>query len=376
MKTNYFIIIALWGMLACSSEKSTVEEEPAKVSETTVTLSDAEMKTGNIVTGKAEKSMISTSLKVSGTVEAPPQNLVSVSFPMGGYIRSIKLLPGMRVSRGQALAELQDQGLIQMQQDYLMARSRVRFLQKEYERQRLLNATKTTSDKVFEQTQSEYEGQRILMNSLREKLRMVGINAASLSENNIRRSVAVYAPISGYVSAVHVNSGKYVNPSDVLFELVNPSTLHLQVKVFEKDLPRVRPGQEVTVTLTNQPERFYTATVALISKNLDGDRSATVHCHFQGSTGELLPGMFASAVIETASHEAITVPEEAVVRWEAGQYVFVEKSKGEFEMMPVEVAETTEGRAAVKSLQTDLLQQILVTKNAYTVLMKLHNKSE
>lgn len=377
MNTKYFFIVTLLFLFSCGSKQTaTTAEETETVSETTVTLSDDEMRTGSIATGKANKGSFSTSLKVSGTVEAPPENLVSVSFPMSGHISAVHLLQGSKVSRGQPLAQLQDQGLIQLQQDYLVARSRVSYLQKEYERQKMLNATKTTSDKVFEQTQSEFESQRILMNSLREKLRMIGINAGSLNENNIRRSVSIYAPINGYVSAVHVNSGKYVSPSDVLFELVNPDQLHLQVKVFEKDLPLVQPGQNVSVTLTNQPGKTYKARVSIISKNLDPDRSTAVHCHFQQPVKDLLPGMFASAVIETDSREAITVPEEAVVRWQNQQYVFAEKSKGVFEMVPVEVYQTNEGQAAIESNQTDLLSKNLVMKNAYSVLMKMQNKAE
>ena len=376
MKTKYFFIITLLAMLSCSTKQRTNTEESTQASETSVRLSDAELQTGNIVTGKAEKGIISTSIKVSGTIEAPPQNVVSVSFPMSGYIGSVKLIRGMKVNRGQALAQLQDQELIQLQQDYLIARSRVNFLEKEYQRQKTLNATKTTSDKVFEQTKSDYESQRILMNSLNEKLRMIGINASSLNENNIRRSVAVAAPISGYVSAVHVNSGKYISPQDVLFELVNPNDLHVQLKVFEKDLPMLQSGQKVFVTLTNQPEKIYEAKVSLISKNLDDDRSATVHCHFVQPANELLPGMFASAVIETATQDAITVPEEAVVRWESGQYIFIQKAKGTFEMLPVTVGETNEGRTAIQSDHADLLNETVVVKNAYTILMKKQNKAE
>lgn len=376
MNSKYFFIIALMVFLSCGTKETSTNSQETQVSESSVILSEAELQNADILVGKAEKGIISTSIKVSGTVEAPPQNVVSVSFPMSGYIGSIKLVPGMKVSRGQALATLQDQELIQLQQDYLIARSRVNFLQKEYDRQKTLNATKTTSDKVYEQTKSEYESQRIMMNSLNEKLRMIGINAQALNEDNIRRAVSVAAPISGYVSAVHVNSGKYISPQDVLFELVNPTDLHLQLKVFEKDLPLLQSGQKVLVTLTSQPGKTYEAKISLISKNLDNDRSASVHCSFIGAADNLFPGTFASAVIETASHDAITVPEEAVVRWQNGQYIFIQKDKGRFEMLPVTVGETDEGRTAIQTGQADFLNEMVVIKNAYTLLMKKQNKEE
>lgn len=378
MKKNVFLSILFLGFFACSNEKEpvAVKTETTTVDENVVTLTEAEMKTAGMVIGKPEKGVTTTGLRVAGTIEVPPQNIVSVSFPLGGYLVSTKLMPGMYVSRGQVLGVMQDPAIIQMQQDYLVARSRAGFLQKEYDRQRQLNVTKTTSDKVLEGVQSEYQTQRILAGGLREKLGIVGINAVSLTENTIRRTVTINAPISGYVSAVNVNIGKYVNPSDVLFELINPADIHLALKVFEKDLNRVQAGQRVEVTTVNNPGRTYEARVKLITRNLDNDRSATVHCHFTGANKELLPGMFANAVIQTTTEEAITVPEEAVVLWGNDYYLFVQEAPGSFRMQPVVVGSTQDGRTAVSSKGVDLLSQTVIAANAYTALMKLQNKAE
>ncbi|RYY83094.1 MAG: efflux transporter periplasmic adaptor subunit, partial [Chitinophagaceae bacterium] len=191
MKKSFLFSIIFWSVFACSNEKDTVavQTETTTGEENLVTLTDAEMKMAGMAVGKPEKGVTSTGLRVAGTIDVPPQNIVSVSFPLGGYLVSTRLMPGMYVSRGQVLGVMQDPAIIQMQQDYLVARSRAGFLQKEYERQRQLNATKTTSDKVLEGVQSEYQTQRILAGSLREKLGLVGINAASLTENSIRRTV-------------------------------------------------------------------------------------------------------------------------------------------------------------------------------------------
>lgn len=376
MTTKILIAIIFLTASSCNTEPPAAEVRNAVVSETIVSLTEKERQTAGIEVGRAEQGLSSSFLRVNGVIDVPPQNIVSISFPLGGYLASTRLLPGMRVQKGQAIAVMQDQGLIQLQQDYLMAKTKVVFLQKEYERQKMLNATKTTSDKVFEQTQSEFQTQRILMNSLREKLRLVHINAATLNENNIRRSVAIYSPISGYVSAVNVNIGKYVNPSDVLFELVNTRDVHLSVKVFEKDLPLVQRGQKIKVALVNNPEKTYTATVSLIARNLDNDRSATVHCHFANPSNDLLPGMYVTAMIETAVKEGINVPEEAVVRWGEGQFVFVQRAPNQFEMTEVTTGATEAGKIAVRSSVLNLLEQTLILRNAYTALMKLQNKAE
>ncbi len=379
MKHPYMILLPILLVLAAcgSKEKKPAENTAAATeSETTATLTEAQIANAGITTGKAELGNMSATLKVNGVVDVPPQNMVSVSFPLGGYLKSTHLLPGMKVNRGQSIAIMQDQSLVQMQQDYLVARSKVYFLQKEYQRQKVLNETKTSSDKVFEQIAGEYQMEKVILSSLKQKLLMVGLNPSTLTENTISSAISIHSPIDGYVSAVNVNIGKYVNPADVLFELVNPNDLHLALTVFEKDLPFIQVGQKIKAHLVNDPGKVYDAEVILVSKNLDNNRSALVHCHFEKANHELLPGMFLNAVVEITNAAAITVPEEAVVRFEDKQYVFIKKTTTQFEMTEVKTGNTGNGRVEISPGSINIAQTEIVIKNAYAILMKLKNKSE
>jgi membrane fusion protein, heavy metal efflux system len=372
-----YLFAALLLLTACGNTK---QKEPAAAkpaaAENIVTLTPAQIKNAGIVTGPPLIENMNSSIKVSGLVDVPPQNMVSVSFPSGGYLKSTQLLPGMRVRKGESIAVMQDQSLIQLQQDYLVSRAKVNYLQKEYERQKSLNATKTSSDKVFEQVSNEYQVERVIVNSLKEKLLMAGINPAGLTENNISRSVSIHSPINGYVASVKVNIGKYVNPADVLFELVNPDDIHLALKVFEKDLPYISVGQKVKARLVSNPGKTYLAEIILISKNLDENRSSLIHCHFENSNHDLLPGMFLNAEIETTNAAAVTVPDDAVVRFGDKQYIFVQRTTTQFEMMEIQPGNSSGGKTAIASGSTSFTAQQVVTKNAYALLMKLKNTAE
>ncbi len=375
MKNILIIIIAL-SLFSCGHETAPKETASEPVTETLVTLTEAQIKNAGIQTGKPEMKTIHALLKVNGVVDVPPQNLISVSFPLGGFLKSTALLPGMKISKGQAIAVMENESFIQLEQDYLIAKSKLEFLQKEFDRQQLLNETKSTSDKAFEQTQSEYRAQKITVSSLREKLLLIGVNPDKLNENNISRTVNISSPINGYVSAVNVNVGKYVNPTDVLFELVNPSDLHLALTVFEKDLASVQPGQNVKASLSNKPSEIFDAKIILVGKKLDDSRSALVHCHFINANHNLLPGMFLNAEIEVTNKAAITVPEEAVVQMGDKQFVFLDKGQNRFEMSEVKTGMVGEGLIQISSDEADLLNQLVITKNAYAALMKLSNKAE
>src|SRR5690606_28679435 len=223
----------------------------------------------------------------------------------------------------------EDMQFIQLQQDYLTAKTDFELAEKEFIRQRELNSSKASSDKVFQQANAQMERQRILMNALGEKLKLSGININNLNASNISKSVAVLSPINGFVSKVNVTVGKYTAPTDVLFELVDPRDIHLVLNVFEKDLANVAVGEQVAAYSNSEPDRRFDAEVILINKTLDANRMAEVHCHFKKYDTSLVPGMFMNAEVSIKDMPALTVPEDAVVRWENKHYVFVAQNTGE-----------------------------------------------
>lgn len=375
MLRNNIVIAVAFLATACSSNNEKAASAEATAADK-VQLTDAQLKNAGIVTGTALKEVINAELKVNGLVEVPPQNIVSVSFPMGGYLRSTHLLPGMHVKKGQSIALVEDQALVQLQQDYLMAKTKLAYLEQDYKRQQSLHENNVNADKVFQQAESDYLSQKILLKGLGEKLSLIGIQPELLTPAGISRSVSIHSPINGFVSKVNVNIGKYVTATDVLFELINPDDMHAALTVFEKDLTKVNIGQQVNVSFVDDPATEYPCEVILVTRNVDENRSALVHCHFETMPKKLVPGMFLSARIQISNAEVFTVPEDAVVRFENKQYVFEATGKNEFRMVEVETGESTGGKLAISSTKTDLSALKLVTANAYAILSKMKNTAE
>ena len=374
-KIQLYIVFMLL-LAGCSSKKQAVTESKESVAEDMVVMTDAQVRNAGIETGTATTQTINTSLKVNGMVDVPPQNIVSVSFPMGGYLRSTKLLPGMHVSRGEVIAVIEDQALIQLQQDYLVAVARLVFLQQEFERQKMLNENKVNADKVYQQAQADYSSQKIMVKGYSEKLKLVGINPVTLSEENVSKSVAVHSPINGFVSKVNVNIGKYVTGTDILFELINPDDMHAALTIFEKDITKVKIGQKVQVSFVDDPSSVYNCEIILVTKNVDESRSALVHCHFETQPKNLLPGMFLNATINISNANVLTLPEDAIVRFENKQYVYELVGKNEFRMIEVQTGIVENGRIEVSSGVDGFAGRKLVTKNAYAILSKMKNAAE
>lgn len=374
MKTIIFLV-ALGFFYSCGSAEESSPADEKVTMNTTVTLTDAQYKTAQISYHKLETKSISGIVKLNGKIDVPPQNLISVSVPLGGYLKSTKLLPGMRLSKGEVIAVLEDQQYIQLQEDYLITKSKLEYAEQEFERQKELNKSKSTSDKAFQQAKSEFQSLRISFQSLAEKLKLININPRTLSENNISRSISLTAPFNGFVSKVNVNIGKYVNPTDVLFELVDPTDIHLTLKVFEKDLVKLTIGQKLFAYSNSDSEKKFECEILLISQDVSVDGSAEVHCHFAKYDKNLIPGMYMNAEIELKSNQVLAVEEEAIVSFEGKNYLFLKQGKQTFEMLQVELGVKENGWVEV--LNSSIFEgKEIVSKGAYTLLMSLKNKAE
>lgn len=368
------LFVASTFIIACGNNKP--EEKAAETENSArVTLTNEQLINAHVVLGKLEQKNISSILKVNGKIDVPPQNMVSVSVPLGGYLKSTKLLPGMHVSKGEVIAVMEDQQYIQLQQDFLLAKAKLNFIQNEYNRQKELNQSKASSDKVFQQTESEFISQKITLKSLAEKLKLIGLNPERVNENTISKSINIYSPINGYVTMVNVNIGKYTQPSEVLFELVNPSDIHLALTIFEKDLAQIEIGQKLVAYTNNKPNEKHPCEIILVGHSVSKDRITEVHCHFLDYDRTLLPGMYMNAEIELKNNKANTLPVDAIVRFEDNQYVFVAIDKNNFEIMPVTVGATENGFIEIMNAK-DFENKKIVTQGAYNLLMTSKNKAE
>ncbi len=374
MKKILFIA-GLLSLLSCGQKKEETETAGPAAPANRVTLSEAQLVSAHIETGKLETRTLSSQIKVNGKIDVPPQNMISVSVPLGGYLQSTQLLPGMQIKKGEVIAILEDQQYIQLQQDYLTCQSKLSYLSSEYSRQKDLNESKTTSDKVFQQTQMEYNNQKINLSALAEKLKLININPKNITEQNISKSIRIFSPIDGFVSKVNVNPGKYITPSDVMFELINPFDIHLNLKIFEKNLDKLFIGQKLVAYTNNQPDKKYDCEILLISQDISPDRTADVHCHFEKYDKSLLPGTYMNAVIEVNNLKTESIPEAAVVNFEGQNYIFIAESKNQFLMTAVETGIQEKGFLEIKNAEA-FVNKPIVTTGAYTLLMALKNKAE
>ncbi|WP_138485420.1 efflux RND transporter periplasmic adaptor subunit [Dyadobacter bucti] len=359
------------------------EENPAETS--TVTLTKAQYETAGVEIGTTTTRNISEVVTANGKIDIPPQNLVSISAPMGGFVRKTELLQGMKVKKGQLLATIENPDFIQIQQDYLETQSKLEYAQLEFNRQTELSKENINAQKILQQAGSEVKTQKARLEGLTERLKTAGINLKTLNSGTIVNSASIYSPISGSVTTVNVNIGKYVNPTDVMFEIVDTDHLHVELSVFEQDIPKIRLGQLVHFNVSNNADKEYRAKVYLINQKINEDRTVRVHCHLTKEEPGLLPENFVKAIVETGANPVTALPEQAIVDFEGKSYVFIQNAAVKdsagtemaFEMTEVVRGASENGYSQVKFQEGfDGKSAKIVLKGAYALLAKLKNAEE
>lgn len=407
-----FVALSIaFSLMACSvsSDKETgKEEEHHEEEEGTVEFTEVQYKATGIQLGGIEKRQLSGTFKVNGLLDVPPQNQVSISVPFGGILKSTDLLQGTWVKKGQVIARMEHPDYIQMQQEYLDAANQLIFMEKEYKRQEELSRENVSATKTFEKTTSEFNSLKSRVEALKQKLSMININANNLTTESMLRSIALVSPISGYVTDVNANIGKFVQANEVIFEIVDTRHLHVELMVFEKDLSKLKIGQRVRYTLANETKERE-AEVHLIGREISPERTVRVHCHLLKEDKDLLPGSYLNAIVESGTSETTALPDEAIVNSEGKDYIFIQVPAEEeyHEEKPVEgqkqadkekEAEAAHGQEAhgfkFKAIEIttgvsdggytavilpegfDMDSKNIVLKGAYDLLSKMNNSEE
>ena len=373
MKTqNYLFLFLIIVLFSCEKKVNTEAAEKNDANPNTVVLTENQIKNASITMGYYEEQKISSFITASGKLEAPPQNLATISTPFAGFIKSTDLLQGMQVKKGQMVVELQHPDYIMLQENYLELVSQIEFLEAEYFRQQELAKDNINAQKSLQSAKSAYMMAKAKAEGLRARLKLMNLDITRIENGELSPSIQLFSPFDGFVTEVNVNLGKYVNPNDAIAKIVDTKHLHVELKIFEKDLFKLKKGQNVSVNL-NGDQATRKAKVYLIGKEIAPDRSITIHCHLEKEGEELLPGMFLTAQIETNPEKVPVLPESAIVKFEGDSFLFLEESAGKYQMVQVKTGANENGMVQVYFPENITMQTKLVLTGAYNLLSVLRN---
>ncbi|MEQ7799450.1 efflux RND transporter periplasmic adaptor subunit [Pedobacter sp. ASV1-7] len=291
-------------------------------------LSQEQMNAVGIEIGKIEQKNLTAVIKASGQLAVPPQNAAQINVLTGGIIRKINVIEGQRVNKGQVLVTIENQDLIKLQQDYLTAKGGFSYIESEYSRQQQLKAANAGTGKAHQLAEANYNAERARLKALERQLQQYGISVSSIASGNITSQVPITAPISGTIGKITAETGSYAQPGIAIMDIVDNSKIHADLIVFEKDLSKIKVGQNVEFQLTNQKNERIDGHIYGINKSFENDsKGVIVHAIIKKPSADLIPGMYVTGLIGVGSETTSAVPIDAVVRADGKAYIFIVDSK-------------------------------------------------
>ena len=408
-------ITACGGKSNSTTETAATEEkhEDEHENTSTATLTEEQMKTIGVELGVIEEKELTSSLKANGILRVPNQNKASVNSIYSGVIKTLLVQPGSKVGKGQTIATISNPDFIQAQSQYLGVNAKITFAELEVKRQKELNEGNAGALKNLQSAETELISLRTLKSTLAQQIQLMGINPARLANGKLISVLAVTSPISGVVSDVKVQMGSYVDVTTPVAEIVDNSQLHLDLSVYEKDLPNLKNNQLIHFTLTNNPGKEYDAQIFSLGSSFEGESKAvSVHAKVMGDKTGLIDGMNVTAIISLQKATVPAVPTDAIVNIAGQDYIFMvtdkhaenehheagkdtvkhdakeahdhketkagsEEEKGTtFEKIPVAKGTTEVGYTQITLLKEIPKDAKIVVKGAFFVLAKMTNSGE
>ncbi|MAZ29215.1 MAG: efflux transporter periplasmic adaptor subunit [Cytophagaceae bacterium] len=318
-------------------------------------------------------------VEANGQLEVPPQNEAAVTAIIGANVTSIKVIEGDKMSKGSVLGYLSHPDLIKLQTDYSNAYNRMKFLDKEYDRQKRLYDAEVASGRKFQETESEYNSMKGMVKGLESQLHLFGVNLDRIRNGNVYSQVPVVSPINGYVEKVNIKVGQFVQQQTEMFEIVNTEHIHADLMVYEKDVSKVKEGQTVEFNIESLPESDLSAKIYSVGKTFEKNPKAVhVHAEIENKQGDLFPGMYLTGKIATSENKVTALPEEAIITENGEPYIFTAKKvmeggEEEWALSPLKVVtgQTDGGWIEIKLLQPLEKGQMVVWNKAYYLISEM-----
>jgi cobalt-zinc-cadmium efflux system membrane fusion protein len=327
---NHLIKLSLLGylLIGCNgsdTKNDAAENMPPTVNDNLITVSKLQFENAGMILGGLTEQDFAETVQTSGMIDVPPQNRAVISAFAGGYIKNTPLLVGDKVKKGQILVTLENPEFITMQRQYLETAEQMKYLKSEYERQKTLVEENITSQKRFLRAESDYKVAKARYNSFKKNLMMLNINPTQVENGIITSQTSIYSPIDGNITQLDLRMGAFVSASDELMEIISIDHMHLELKVFEKDVMNLKKDQEILFRIPEASNKIYRAEVHLVGTSIDPkERIALVHGHIEEDNEQdtnFTVGMFVDAEIVINKLKKMALPEDAVIEKQNRMYV-------------------------------------------------------
>jgi Cu(I)/Ag(I) efflux system membrane fusion protein len=292
-----------------------------------VALTPKQIQQLGVTFGDVALRQLSNEVRTVGTVVVNETRLAKVTPKFSGYVEKLYVnFVGQPVRRGQALAAIFSPDLVAAEQELLVSA-------------RLSRTIGASSVPGVAGSNTD------LLAAAKERLRLWDVSEGQINEvlatGRPMRTVTLTAPASGFVIDKKVVEGQSIQAGEDLYTIADLSDVWVEAQLREEDAGRVGIGATAALQFTSYPGRPFTGRVTYIDPML-GEQARTVKARITlpNSDGRIKPGMYATVILNSSTHSALTVPRSAVVQTGERALVFVDLGNGRLNAQTIRLGRT------------------------------------
>jgi cobalt-zinc-cadmium efflux system membrane fusion protein len=299
-----------------------------------VLLTPDEERMVHVSTVSAELRPLRSRLQAMGTVYAPPDRKAVVGSAFPARVGEVLVRVGQWVRRGQPLVVLNAETIGEAKAAHMKARAALELAESSYEREERLLACGVGARKAFLAAENARKLARSDLESAEKRMRVLGLSEAEVeavrTSGDVDTRITLYAPIAGKVTDTTPVVGSMADPSAAILTIVDPRTLCVDAEIYERDLAKLRTGQEVALTVPAYPGETFRGRIGYIGDEVKAEtRTITVRTEVENAAERLKPGMYADVKLFLEEEApTLALPERAVLDNLGEQMVFLKTTEG------------------------------------------------
>ena len=290
-----------------------------------IPVTQQQFKTVDLRLGEMQPRELDATIQASGQLVLRAQSMGDVASLMGGIVKTILVKEGQSVKKGQVVATIENTDVVSLQREYYSAYKDAEMARLEMQRQQTLQQSGAGVKKTLQQAQKDYKVAEASVVGIGRQLQQMGISVKAVAGGRFTTVFPVHAPISGTVSQLTASLGSYTDMQTPLMKIRDNRAVEADLNVFERDLAKVKAGDRVLLSLTNQPGVKVSGTIYGINQYFnDGTKAVAAHVRLDPQNGaRLFDGMYVQGNIATGRQLCNTLPSKAIVSTEGKNYIFL-----------------------------------------------------
>ena len=345
------VLVATLGLGGCQGSKPQTAADKTQAGDNPELFTIPQDQISHVQVITAQPTALARTLRLTGAVAYNGFRTTPVITQVSGPVNRIAVVPGQKVKKGQPMLYVASPDYSQLRSNYLKAKDAYSLAQKAYTRAKDLYQHHAIAEQNLEQAESAEVQAGGDMASAAAALKVMGItDPDALVKAPPSFEVPVLAPISGEVVEQLVSAGQFIQPGTTqCFTISDMSTVWVLVNVYQKDLPFVKSGDQVSIQTDAYPDVFH-GRISYVAEALDPNtRTLQARIETNNPGEKLKKDMFVTATVNAGTiKDAIALPNSAVLRDSENQpFVYAEVGSNQFGRRGVTLGENFGGQMQI-----------------------------